>query len=195
MVIALRNLEGNLATGDPTMPAIFTPRHAKVVVDADGIHVVEDGERVSVPMQFCDGSLQDEAAARAYFDRSARLQDAWRGPDRATTSTLDHIKRKQQLSEAWKHDAAGVGPYGVTPREKPDAETAYAGLKQRLAEAWRAPPVVEQPWLKVQPRKYKPGLASYDPGDAVATFDDDAQTRRDQAQQRYVDRIRDAWKG
>jgi hypothetical protein len=159
------------------MPSYFPthPRNARVVVDADGIRVedrevLRAGDTMHVPMPFAD-------AERAYRARSARLQDAWRGP-----------------AQRRPHDAAGKGPYGVVP-SKPDAETAYAGFKQRLAEAWRAPPVVEQPWLKVQPRKYKPGLASYDPGDAVTTFDDDAaQTRRDQAQQRYADRISQAWK-
>src|SRR5262249_4412855 len=96
----------------------------------------------------------------------------------------------------------------------PDAETAYAARSERYQNAWRAPPVREQPWLEVQRRKYKPGLASdplrtvtrvvpgseYVRGDSAedrADFhfdDDDAQQRRDDAHTAYVDRLRNAWR-
>ena len=157
------------------MSAMF-PSHAKVTVDRDGIHVTDDevlrpGDTLRVPMPFADGNSDPRAAFKQ------RLADAWRGGD------------------------AGKGPYGIVP----DPETAYAGLKQRLATAWQGSPVARPPrvaeaeWLEPQRRKYRPGLASHDPGDAAdsAGFhfdDDDAPARRDAANAAYVDRIANAWR-
>jgi hypothetical protein len=165
------------------MSALFTPRNSRVVVDADGVHVVADG----------NADISD--AERAYRARSQRLQDAYRGgPDRATTQTLDHIRRKRELSEAYRHADAG-GPQGTL-----DAEAAYDAFKARLQSAWKAPPPRDPPWLKVQPRNYRPGLASYDPGGDAADSadlhfdDDDPQAVRDEAHAAYCDRIRNAWR-
>jgi len=182
--------------------SVLFPSHSKITVDATGIHV-SDG----------DDSVAD---ARTRFIN--RLADAWRGPDRATTQTLDHIKRKREISQAWRGGDAG-GPYGATP-SKPDA--AYAARSERLASAWqnvaaagptpRAPKASDPPWLKLQKRKYKPGLPEYDSAgghdgdtrtarpvvegadDATTMFDDDAQAARDEANAAYVDRICNAWK-
>lgn len=158
------------------------PKSARITVDRDGIHVTDDG----------DGGNTDPRAA---FKQ--RLADAWRGSDRATTQTLDHLKRKREISQAWRGgdaDDAG-GPYGATPSAP---ERAYAKRSDRLASAWRAPPLREQPWVVMQKRKYKPGLPKYDGAADSADFhfdDDDAQQRRDDANAAYVDRIRSAWKG
>ena len=174
----------------PAYPSL--PRDARVVVDADGVHIEPGGD-------------DDVADARSRFKQ--RHADAWRGPDRATGNTLDHIKRKKQLSEAWKHDA-GRGPYGAVPSTP---EEAYAARSERLASAWqgvaaggptpRAPKANDPDWITPVGgrRKYKAGLPEYDKDSAdsqptVYFDDDDPQARRDQANVAYVDRIRNAWR-
>jgi len=135
------------------MSILDVPRNSRIVVDANGIHVVADA-----------GDPPD--AERAYAQRSQRISDAWRGPDRAVSQTLDAIKRKRQLAAAWKHDAADAD---TSDADAFDAETAYASRKARLATAWQSPvarpsKVREQPGIAMTPggRKPKPGLPGYD---------------------------------
>jgi hypothetical protein len=151
--------------------------------------VARDGEVIRRPLTLMDGSSDDDADPRAvaYRDRNVRYENAWRGGD-----------------------AGRGGPYGVTPSSN-NAEEARAAYLEKLSNAWRPPPVREEPGIGMPPgaRKPKPGLASH--GDGIADFgadpDDlpahhaasdadleDAQQRRDDANAAYCERIANAWK-
>jgi hypothetical protein len=151
------------------MSTLF-PSHAKIRVDADGIHVETD-----------DAAVPD---ARSRFMQ--RLADAWKhdagkGPygviPRAPDPETVYAGFKQQLSTAWQNASRG-GPLPRAPKPTDPPWQTMAGGR----------------------RRYRPGRPEYDNDSADSAdfhFDDDdadAQAVRDAANAKYCDRIRNAWK-
>ena len=115
---------------------IVTVRRA----DDDESDVVSDGETVSVRMQMRDSSPPDDAELddrhKAYFERSARLQDAWR-KDRGMPGT-GKVGAVADERRALPPDLRGADARVFDDAKNQQLrDAANAGYVKRLASAWQ----------------------------------------------------------